>query len=85
MSRFHPHATTLTLLLMAQEKFHADLEHAVHDVIDKAMDLAKFPDEQKADLYARIAESVGPGMKMLDMQRAINNALLENAREFYAG
>jgi hypothetical protein len=85
VSRFHPHATTLTLLLMAQEKYHSDLEHAVHDVIEKAMDLARFPEEQKADLYARIAEDVAPGMRMLDMQRAINNALLENARAFYAG
>ena len=83
MSRFHPHATTLTLLLMAQENYSADLPHAVHTVIDHAMALAAYPDERKADLFARIAESVGPGMKMLDMQKAIQAALVENERVFY--
>ena len=85
MSRFHPYATTLTLLLMAEEKHAADLPEATHTVIERAMDLAKFPEEQRADLYARIVEGVAPGMKMLDMQRTINNALVENQRAYYRG
>ena len=60
---------------------------AVHDVVAGAIeDITRgYPDEQKADLYALIAESVRPGMTFENVCRALDAALTSNERHFTRG
>lgn len=80
----HALTTTLTLLIVAegqQLRLHPEdhgFEHDVHHVINHLTDLGQWQDERKADLYARIVESVTAGMKFADMEKAIDRCLLGN-------
>lgn len=78
----HPMATTLALLIAAQQRWHAELEHAVYDVIAKLVDMADWSDERKADLYARLAEVLKPSMRIIEMEVACNKALWQNQNSF---
>lgn len=86
----HQLATTITLLIIAERqqlKLHADdhrFEYDIYNVIDRLTDLSGWADERKADLYARIAESVTADMRMQDMEVRVNRALQLNAVQFGA-
>lgn len=81
MSR-HPHTTTLTLLIMAQQFQNKDLEYNCYEVLSKAADLAGWPDVQKADLYAMLAERLDERMTMGQMELVIDRALWDNTNRF---
>lgn len=78
----HPYGLTLTLLIIAekQQRKYADgtFEDAVYEVIDHAADLAGWSDERRADLYARIAESVTAADTLIVMENKINACLWKN-------
>ena len=74
----HLHALTIALLIAAQQKFHAELEHAVSDVLEKATEIAGYSDERKADLYALIAESLDGSETMIMLEQKINTCLWKN-------
>lgn len=81
----HQHALTLALLIQA-EKFHTKgLEESAYVVIDKAVSLAGYRFEQKADLYARIAEVVTDTDTLVSMQKKISDCLDANDKEFPHG
>jgi 23S rRNA maturation mini-RNase III len=85
----HPYATTLMLLVTAerQQRKYADgtFEDAVYEVIERAMLIADYSNERKADLYARIAESVTAEDKLAVLERKIGAALFANDKEFPNG
>lgn len=60
---------------------------AEHDVVAAGIDdiTRGYPDEQKADLYALIAESVRPGMPFAALCEALDKALTNNERTFIRG
>lgn len=78
----HPYALTLTLLITAerQQRKYADgtFEDAVYEVLEHAADLAGWSEERRADLYARIAESVTPADTIILMEQKINTCLWKN-------
>lgn len=76
----HRYALTLALLIGAEQM--QDPELAAYIVIDKAMTLTHYSDDRKADLYARIEESVKPGDTIADMQVKISACLKANDLEF---
>jgi hypothetical protein len=82
----HPYALTLALLIgaEAQQRHYSDgtFEHAVHEVIERAFDLAKWSNERKADLYARLAESLTAADTNTIRERKINEALWAAERDF---
>lgn len=81
----HPLTTTLTLLLVAQQR-HADrFEDSVADVIEHLVDLSGWPDEKKADLYALLVESVTDDMKLAQVEKAVAAALDTNHKRFPNG
>lgn len=78
MPKLHPLATTLALLILA-ESFHEDeLEYAAHVVLTKAVSLCDWSDERKADLYARLADTLERGMRFADMEKFVSLALWAN-------
>lgn len=82
----HPKSLTLALLIMSegmqpQYAVHADWDPA-YLVIDRAIVCSSMSDEQKADLYARIAETVDHRQPLAVVQRGVSNALYANEKEF---
>lgn len=74
----HPLCTTLSLLLAANQRDTSDFEHAIHDIIAHLTDLAGWSDEKKADLYARLAESVHKEDRLVTIERKVSFALWAN-------
>jgi hypothetical protein len=81
----HPYALTLTLLIQAEKFQTKGLEEAAYVVIDKAVSLAGYRFERKADLYARIAEAVTAKDSLIDMQKKISACLEANDKEYPHG
>ena len=84
----HPHSLTLALLMVSeaqQRRYQYELEHPAYEVLDRATSLAGYTDEAKADLYARMAESVDPKQPFLLVQQAISKCLVANRKEFPHG
>ena len=77
----HPLTTTITLLIMAEPQTNK-LEENVYKVLSHLIDLAKWSDERRADLYARLAERLKPGMTMLVMERVVEYCLIYNEEWF---
>lgn len=86
MTTRHPYALTLALLIVAerQQRKYADgtFENAVYEVIEHAADLADWSDTRRADLYARIAESVSATDTVIETERKVNDALWAAERDF---
>ena len=82
----HPYALTLALLIGAeqQQRKYSDgtFEHAVHEVIEHAIDLTGWSDERRADLYARLAESLTAADTNTIREQKINRALWAAERDF---
>lgn len=81
---FHRHSLTITLLMISeaqQRRYQTGLEHPAYEVIERAMALAGYSDEKKADLYARMAERVDPRQPLAVVQRVVSDCLFENDRE----
>lgn len=74
----HPMTTTLALLIAANQRKGTDLEFEIHEVIAKLTDLAEWSDEKKADLYARLAESINKEDRIIDIERKVSFALWQN-------
>jgi hypothetical protein len=74
----HPLCTTLALLLTANQRNTSDFDYAIHDIIAHLTDLADWSDEKKADLYARLAESVSKDDRLVDIERKVSVALWQN-------
>lgn len=76
-----PTPTTLACLIVAeaQQRRYAEgtFDDPVYEVLDKAVSLS---DDAKADLYARMAERVTPGMvtRFIELEHVIARALREN-------
>lgn len=79
----HPLTTTLALLLAANQRNTADFDYAIHDIIAHLTDLAAWSDEKKADLYARLAESVTKDDRLVDIERKVSFALWQNEQYPY--
>jgi hypothetical protein len=71
----HGLALTLVLLIVAERNITSS-EYATHEVIARL--LTDWPDEQKADLYARIEESVLATDTIGMMRSKISAALWQN-------
>lgn len=78
----HPQAITVTLLLCAERTDRAfkGLEEAAHDVLARYFE--DWCDEQKADLYALMAEKVHGNMTIGQMQAAVSDCLWDNQNEW---
>jgi len=76
----HPQATTVTLLIAA-ERSPQGLEEDAHVVL--AEYFAHWPDEMKADLYARLAECLKPSMTIGQMELLVSRCLWDNQNVFF--
>lgn len=74
----HPLTTTITLLIAANQRSTNDLEYEIHEVIARLTDIADWSDEKKADLYARLAESISREDRIIDIERKVSFALWQN-------
>ncbi|CAB4241392.1 hypothetical protein UFOVP60_43 [uncultured Caudovirales phage] len=74
----HPLCTTLTLLIAANQRKATDLEFEIHEVIAKLAYLAEWSDEKKADLYARLAETVKREDRIVEIERKVSFAMWQN-------
>lgn len=83
----HHHTTGLTVLLFAGNRTlreqHEEFEYELHDVVN--VYFQGWPDERKADLYARLAESVRGDMGFAEASAAVSRCLRANFKEFYHG
>lgn len=84
MHELHPHSLTITLLVISQAQEyrhqHRFAEHPAYEVIERAASLAGYTDDAKADLYARMAESVDHTQPLMVIQRAVSDCLIENRK-----
>lgn len=74
----HPETTTVALLIAA-ERAPGGLEESAHIVL--ARYFADWHDERKADLYARLAESLHAHDTIAAMEVKVNRALWDNQNE----
>ena len=74
----HPLCTTLALLIAANQRKATELEYEIHAVIAGLIDIAEWTDEKKADLYARLAESINKEDRIIDLERKVSFALWQN-------
>lgn len=74
----HPLCTTLTLLIAANQRKATGLEYEIHAVIAGLVDIAGWTGEKKADLYARLAESINKEDRIIDLERKVSFALWQN-------
>ena len=74
----HPLCTTLALLIAANQRKSTELEYEIHAVIAGLVDIAGWTDEKKADLYARLAESINKEDRIIDLERKVSFALWQN-------
>jgi DNA-binding protein Fis len=74
----HPEATTVTLLLLAErsQMHRPTLEESAATVLERYFE--DWADEQKADLYALLAEQVSASMTMTQMEQAVSRCLWDN-------
>lgn len=72
----HPECTTLALLIKAEALQPGGLEYPAYLVI--ARYFTDWSDERKADLYARLAESLLPGDTIAKMEVKCSAALWAN-------
>ena len=79
----HPMSTTLALLIAANQRKGTDLGFEIHEVIARLVDLADWTDEKKADLYARLAESINREDRFVDIERKTSFALWANEQYPY--
>lgn len=74
----------MTLLLLAeklnQRDDHTGIEEAAHVVL--AAYFRDWCDEQKADLYALLAEKVTADMPLAHMERIVSDCLWDNLNEW---
>lgn len=73
-------ATQLALLLHGFSLHHRELGESIHDSIEQLF--RDWPDEKKADLYARLAERVEDGMGYFNTRAAVLDCLRDNQQEF---
>jgi NTP pyrophosphatase (non-canonical NTP hydrolase) len=81
----HRLTTTLTLLLVARQSNISNFEHEIEDVLFKLVDIARWSDEQKADLYSLIAESVTATDKLTEIDRKVARCLAINQSRYLCG
>ena len=74
----HPLCTTLSLLIAANQRKGTELEYEIHAVIAGLVDIAGWTGEKKADLYARLAESINKEDRIIDLERKVSFALWQN-------
>ena len=70
----HSLTTTLTLLLVANQK-KQHFEAAIYDILASIMQ--EYSEEFKADLYARLAESIQATDNMYTIERKVAHHLAE--------
>jgi hypothetical protein len=70
-------ATTLSMVIM-QRSVQAGMEYSTHDVLHTYLEGAAWPEERKADLYARIVESYKFKMKFNDFRDMVRDKIIEN-------
>lgn len=75
----HPQATQLALSLFSRQSY-PDYSDLIQQNIEGQF--AHYPDEQKADLYALLEESVTNDMKLADICVACDKALWKNTHRF---
>lgn len=79
---FEPMALSLTLLIHAERMRQqgGSFEFATYTVLDRAIDLAGWSEERRADLYARIVEGMGSEdhTKFITIQRVVTACLKEH-------
>ena len=81
MHRF-THVLALLLVQGTYARVNEDYE-PIADAIEVI--LQGYPDEQKADLYALLAEAIDPGMTFEALRRTVNEALVTNELGFIRG
>lgn len=79
----HPMSTSLALLIAANQRKGTDLGFEIHEVIERLVDLSDWADEKKADLYARLAESINREDRFVDLERKTSFALWQNEQYPY--
>lgn len=81
----HRYSLTIALLIISegmQPQYKEQLEHPAYEVLERAILLAGFSDDRKADLYARMAERVDHRQPLAVVQQAVSDCLFENEEEF---
>lgn len=73
--------TLITISLEMQPKY-ADREQAAYETIGKSHIIANWPDEYKAEVYARLVEHAGFNGLYSDLNRAYRDALQAMQRKF---
>jgi DNA-binding protein Fis len=80
----HPEANTVALLLAAERAqiTRPTLEEAAHTVLARYFE--DWVEEQKADLYALLAEKVTANMTISQMVRAVSRCMWDNQNHWAA-
>lgn len=81
----HPLTTNLALLFCAAQRKWDQFEYELHDILNAILQDTGWPDEQKADLYATIVETVKATDKLTELEAKVAHALKVNARRFPHG
>lgn len=79
---FHPETITVTALIFAGKLGGNGLEEAAHEVL--ATFFEDMPDEQKADLYALLAEKLDEDMGVNHAQAVVSRCLWDNQNNWAA-
>lgn len=80
------HRFTHALALMLHEGNDAKSDQDYEPIADAIeVTLRGYPDEQKADLYALLADSITPNMPFKALTEAVSSALYLNERSFIRG
>ena len=79
----HPRATLLTVTLLTAKRDEEQLPFPVHAVLEELH--ADWSEERRADLYARLADSLTADMKYPEAERVVSRCLRENHKEFPNG
>ena len=80
----HPESTTVTLMIVAerQHRYRPSLEESAATVLERYFQ--DWADEQKADLYALLAEKVKPNMTIGQMEEVVSRCLWDNQNNWAA-
>lgn len=70
-------ATTLSMVIM-QRSIQAGMEYSTHDVLHTYLQGEAWPEERKADLYAKIVEGYKLQMKFDAFRDMVHAAIIDN-------
>ena len=80
---YHKQALSLSLIFQAEVQRKAKeqpYDDLVFDVLQRAVELADWSDEKKADFYSRLQEAwlANPPLGFMDIQATVTRCLIDN-------